>query len=381
MRKCPKLNSLKIALLPLCFGLHHQVSAGYRFNHGTLIGNFNSQLEATDNSNSSADKQEDIIMRIGSNLTYASQGAVVQTRISGGVRLVRYSQRERNNGEDLNLDIASSFPTGVRSNYFVSLKAGVNEDTSANSEFGRVTRTRNYDASIASSYDFINRYSISGDLEYSLQQGLSDGQNNTESWSIPLTFSYRYSEALSYGLGYRVRHETSKGTIDPSKSWDHAVFANFNGDLLPTLTGSLRAGAQIRFGEEENSISPYVSGNLNWNVSPLTNIGISLSADFGTSLGNQSTQSYQLSGNLNHSFEATLNGICKASIQRKEYGVTSSQGSNRSENEWELSVGLAKKIGEHVSSSVLLAYTKSTSTLDTANYDETSLNLNLSFPF
>jgi hypothetical protein len=372
--------------LVLLLGAFQPASALYRFSHGTLIGNAGASIEATDNVRGRADSEGDLIATFFPSLSYQSEGAVVQTSVSAGLAFIRYNELTENNSENIRFNAAASFPNGMESDYSLSFAVGVNEATGADVEFGEVSRTRAYSAGLSGSYRFQNGYNLNTGLDYRLTQGLNRFQNDTQSWSVPVSINYRYSELLSYGLGYRVRRQISENTDNELVSWDHAVFAKADGQLLPSVSGGLQLGVQLRSreranGADEDEVGPYASGDLDWQVNDLTSVGFGISADFDTSTANRSKQAYGINANLSHTFGPTWSGNLNFGWTYTTFEQTATEGEAREENRLRIGAGLSKQIGEYVQTSLRANYSENISNRDSADFGEASLVFNLNFPF
>lgn len=358
--------------------------AAFRAGGGYVIGDIAASTAYTTNAQSNSNAESDLIFKLTPSLSYTTDQAIVHTAVTAGVTATRYNKLNDNDSEHYNIRLNSSFPNEVETPYSVDITLSVSEQAKASAEFGRIISSRNYSAGTGISYTIGSRYSIQSGFEYGLSQGLSEGTSNIHAISFPLSFSYIYSENLSYGLGYR--HRRQEVSDEGISSIDHAVFLQASGQLLPLISGSIALGTQVRTtqGDSPNEqLAPYASGNLNWKATQLTTYTLDLAADFQTSTGNNSSRGYSAQLSAAHNFDSNLNGnvsIGWGNTNYTEQGLSASS-SNRSDTEWTIGSGLSSSIGEHIALSINLDYAINQSSTENADFDKLTISLKVNSPF
>jgi hypothetical protein len=367
-------------MLPLLTEAAIQLKGGYLYTDLSL------KEEYTTNVKSSSDTQADLITDVTPRIAYKTEGAMFAWEASVAVHFIRYNELTENDSEDFGLQLEAFYPNGVDLPYSLRLSLSSTESTQSSPEFGEVTRDRTIRAAVNGSYSVSELYSFSTGVDYSQTTPLSGDRSATNSYGIPLTISYRYSEALKYGIGYRLRKQESSGDhSDSSNSTDHAVFGTINGRISPLVDGAIQLGAQVRQSVEADSdddeLAPYVSGGLTWEATSLTTCNLDLSADFETTTGNQSSRNYGVNAGISHNFATNLDGNLTLALNQTEYSGNDSDSTDRSDNEWSLGTGLNTKYGKNTDIGLKLQYRKNNSTEDTSTYDELSLALRVARRF
>lgn len=360
--------------------------AAIELGRGFLIPELAVSSEYTTNVNNRADGEEDWINSFTPSLRYETQNSTTAINLTAGVRFLRYTERNESNTEDLFATADFSYPNGLDVPYSLQTGISVEENTQADAEFGRVTSNRNYGFSADGSYAFTSRYGISTGFSYSRTEpqdesaGLS--RSATESFAVPISLNYRYSELLSYGLGYRIRQQASDAESNANESLSHAVFASASGQLLPRVSAGLQLGAQVQETDEGNEIGPYASGGLDWQASSLTSVGLSLSADFETTTGNRSSRSMSADASIRHNFATNWDGLLNLGLRQREFSQPGTgQTDARKDLAWSIGLGLETSFYEHTAISLALDYENNRSDDSDSEYDALRVTLSASRPF
>lgn len=364
--------------LSLVFGFSH-LEAAFDLGRGYLFTDVSFSSEYTSNSQAADNGESDWINTLTPALRYESYGSEWRTNASLGVSLLSYSTQDQDN-ENINFSASLSHPRGF------SVRGGVSESTGGDPEFGQITRTRNYNLSSSFSYGLSPRYPLSSGFTYSLSQPLDDsnsiGRSDTESFSIPINVSYRYSENLNLGGGYRFEVQQSDASQNASDSTNHSIFASASGKILPLVSADLSLGGQMRQDDEGDDFGPYASGGLSWQASSLTTVGLNLSAGFQTTTGNRNSRNISISTRLSHRFPRNVGGSLSAGISSNEYSDVGGSGSTvRTDTSWNLGAGLGTTIYEHTSLSLSVSYQRNNSDQTNSDFDSYGIRFSASRTF
>jgi|GEM_PF-5244332 len=346
-----------------------------------ILPNINSSIEYTSNAAKSNQEISDTIFRAASSVSVQNDNAIISAKVGAKMEIIRFDKLDENDDEDISFFAAISFPHGLDVPYDFTANYEYAETTEGDSEFGEIVETQEHSAAIAGNYQINPNFSTKLSLNYSLTKTAATQIETQDSQSIgiPISFDYKFSSTLSYGIGYRTRLQSVSG--EGISSFDNALFAHANGRLLPLLNGGLSLGIQHRSSENEDQIAPYISSDLSWQATNLTSIQLKIDADFETSTSNRSSQGIGVSLNADHTFAPRLNG--SASLQWNQIHFFSNSGneSDRKDQEITLESGLSKKLVHGTSISLSASYTINDSTLSSSTYDVLAISLEASRQF
>lgn len=384
-----KSAGLKNYLTRSLIGLNALVLSSYgavEIGPGYLIPELAVSSEYTTNASNRADAEEDWINTLSPSLRYQTQGTTWATSLTLGVDVLRYVNLDSADSENLNFSASLNYPNGMSLPYDFSVTTAIEENTRAESEFGRITRDRSYRFDADGSYRVMGRYSIRSGFSYAATDPLDDltGQRSeSESLSIPFTLSYRYSEVLSYGLGYQYGVQNSDAATNANDSTTHAFFSSATGQLLPLVDADLQVGFQVLHPEEGGSdIGPFASGGLIWQATSLTSVGVDLSAQFETTTGNRTSRTIRAGSRISHNFATNLDGSLRLGIGQREFSEPgTSQTDAREDVNWDIGIGFAITFYEHTQVSIELDYEANVSDQSESDYDALGLRLSASRPF
>lgn len=180
---------------------------------------------------------------------------------------------------------------------FSYLEAQTNQDlnpdqTASLLEPGRVDRAV-YNGNAYAEMSVSPKFKLGTGATYSLQDYDTVGYSDFSSISIPFDVYYSISPKTDLSLNYEYR-PTYIGGRDDHEATDQTIGLGVRGDLLPKLTGFVRAGLVSRsysgrMSNLDDDSGLYFSGNLSYAVSPLMNIGARLTRDYSISPSTEST--------------------------------------------------------------------------------------------
>lgn len=143
--------------------------------------------------------------------------------------------------------------------------------------------------------------SVSAGLNFTHVNYHPKGYGDTDDFSVPLNFYYKFAPKLDLSAGYRYRnYETTVG----SDSVDHFFSIGARGEFTPKLTGTLALGYSERkisastLNKSASETLPGFEASLNYELSPKTNLTIGASNDFGTAPQGQQQKNFSLNGGV-----------------------------------------------------------------------------------
>ena len=261
-----------------------------------------------------------------------------------------------------------------------ALKLGAARQSRADSADNLRSESWLYDASVHFKYPVIERYSLSGLLGYNQLDYL----NNTalvdlDTYTASIDLFYVYTSERDLLAGYRYRHGESSAstTFD-----DHAFTVGISGKILPKLTGILRVGYQIRqpSGTTEDDYRGLTATvATTWNISRRSSLTAQVAKDFSTSATNLNidTLAFNLDGQYSLNSRIAL-------FAGTGYGINKflgGPGASRRDTFFLWNAGATYTLNEHFKAGLTYGYFHNWSTLDYADFERNSLNLNLSSRF
>jgi hypothetical protein len=132
-----------------------------------------------------------------------------------------------------------------------SLSAGVQRESRTENTLNLRTQSWDYNAGLNVKYPVIERYSLSAQLAYDYRDYLHNPTLfDIRTYTAGSDLYYVYTSQRDILGGYRLRiTDTTNGT----RSYDHAFTLGTTGKLLPKLTGTIRAGYQLRQTDRNNN--------------------------------------------------------------------------------------------------------------------------------
>jgi outer membrane receptor for ferrienterochelin and colicin len=156
------------------------------------------------------------------------------------------------------------------------------------------------------------------------------GYTNSDSFSVPLDFFYKWTPKVDVSAGYRFRdYDVDIG----QDSTDHVFTVGARGDFSPKLTGRFNLGLgtrKLQRGGDESIFA--LDASFSYEISPKTSLQFGGSNDFGTSPQGAQQKNFSLRAALNSKLNEqwTLNG--GVSYRGIDYGT-------RTDDYWEATLG------------------------------------------
>lgn len=259
------------------------------------------------------------------------------------------------------------------------LHFGAKRENRAETAINLRTESWNYDAALHLKYPVIQRYSISGGVDYNRR----DFSNNAtlvdiNTYGVSTDLFYALTSQRDLLVGYRYRQtDTTADTIDR----DHAVTVGVNGKIISKLNGSLRVGLQrrtidrrARADESHNSFT--ASGSTTWTVSQRFSLSGTLSRDFVTVATDVSVDTTSAGLDAQYAINSKTAAFGGVTYTHLKFLDTGSGGRTDDSVGW--SAGLAYTFNDHLKVTASYSYLNNWSTLAFSDYHRHSVSLNVS---
>jgi hypothetical protein len=264
-----------------------------------------------------------------------------------------------------------------------SLTASVQREDRADVDVNTRDVSWNYDAGVSIQYPVIERYSITGTLDYSRADYLDQTLfTNQDTYAASLYLYYILDDQRDLFIQYRERYtEEARG---PSEL-DRALSAGVSGNVIGPFNGSLEVGYQIRKPTGGPDAGGYndldASGKVTWNINRRMNLTANLSSDFSTDAEAQSIDATEAGVMFQDSFTAKASATLMAATGENRFlgvdGLIAPGGRRRVDTFAELSAAYFYTLNEHLKGSINYVYYRNWSTLPFADFPRQELILTL----
>jgi len=244
----------------------------------------------------------------------------------------------------------------------------------------------NYDAGLNFQYPVIERYSISGSLEYAhvnyQDQALFTNQT---SYSGNLYLYYILNEVRDLFVDYHTVYTyEAKGA---GNDVDRSLSAGVSGKVFGPFNGSLQGGYQVR--SPNGNPGPFsvtshdwtASGTLTWNMSRRMTLTADISRDFSTTAEALSIDSTRLGLTFQDSFTAKASGTIDAAVGQNEFlgaeGDTAPGGKQRVDTFFTMSASYFYTLNKHFKAYVTYTFYQNWSTLPFADFPRDQIDAGL----
>ncbi len=330
-----------LVLLMLCTAGSTRAEIGLG-SRGALAFGLDAQAEYDSNINLNSDEDDDMIGTALPKLMYRYNQGAVYVDAFVGMEFRRYEDQTQYDSENFKSRFSVEYPYGTsNANYEVKLDGGYNESTSADSDLQTVVEKETTTLNVSGRYFFAERYYLRSAVRYQDTETVTEGFDDVKTVTVPIDFFYRYSENLSYGLGYRFRDTTVDGSGPSADSKDHAVYAAVEGRLTPTIDSEIRLGAQRReFSESsfEDDDGFFAETLVSWSFSTQSVLELSAGSEFNTSAATQSIDKKYLGLELKHRFDEKLSARASVGYEDREY-IPLAGGLSRNDEELYVRMG------------------------------------------
>jgi hypothetical protein len=237
-----------------------------------------------------------------------------------------------------------------------------------------------YDIGLNLKYPVIERYSLSGNVGYTLR----DFTDNTSvvdltTYTAGLDLFYVYTTDRDLLAGY---HFTESTTSANTTTYDHSFTAGVTGRIIGPLQGTLRAGYEVNVpkGTSDKSYGSWTANaSAVWNFTRRFNVTGQLSKAVSTTSTDISVDALSASLDGQYTFNSkTSLGFGTGWSYSRFLGLL---GAGRRDTSWNWSVTANRTINNHLKASLSYVFFKNWSTLDFSDYEHSSVTLSLSSRF
>ena len=290
---------------------------------------------------------------------------------------VNSSQFGKNHGEDFQNPTFTAEFTKQTGRTTGALTLSASRESRADTAANIRNESWFYDAGLNLKYPVIERYSLSGNVGYSLR----DFADNTsvvdlETYSAGIDLFYVYTTDRDLLAGY---HFTESTTSAGNKNDDHSFTAGVTGRILGPLQGTLRAGYEVNVpkGTPDKSYGSWTANaSAVWNFTKRFNVTGQLSKSVSTTSTNTSVDALSASLDSQYAMNSkTTVGLGTGWSYSRFLGLL---GAGRHDTSWNWNASLNRTINNHLKGSLTYAFFRNWSTLDFSDYDHTSVTLSLS---
>lgn len=264
-----------------------------------------------------------------------------------------------------------------------SLTAAVQREDRADVDVNTRDVSWNYDAGLNIQYPVIERYSISGTLDYGRADYLDQTLfTNQDTYAASLYLYYILNDQRDFFVQYRERYtEEARG---PSER-DRALSAGVSGNVIGPFNGSLEVGYQIRKPTSGPDAGGYddlsASGKMTWNMNRRMNLTANVSRDFSTDAEAQSIDATEAGLTFQDSFTSKASATLTAATGENRFlgvdGLIAPGGRRRVDTYAEFSAAYFYTLNEHLKASINYVYYRNWSTLPFADFPRQEVILTL----
>ena len=315
----------------------------------------------------------DMVTTSSFGIEYIRKAGYIGVNASVTWNLGQFGSNTAQNFSNPSLNVEFSKVTGRTTG---SLTLNAARESRADSALGQRTDSWNYNAGLNWKYPIIDRYSLSGGLNYGqvLYQNAAPGVYNLDTYGASLDLYYALSSDRDFFAGYSIGFSDSGAG---SQSTDHSFTVGVSGKIISKLNGNVRAGYEIR---QESTGQAYgswtASASATWNVNRRFSFTGTVSKAFTTTSTNASVDT--LSANLDAQYSLTAKVSLHAGIGGGTNDFLSGLNAGRRDYNFTWSAGVNYNFNEHFKASLSYSHLKNWSNVGSSNYETDSITLNLS---
>ena len=320
-----------------------------------------------------AGSEGDTICSAGVLLEYHRRAGYIGVNATLALNAARFGRNTGENFNDPKLE-AEFIKPGGRTTGDLKLRAA--RETEADALANERTQSWNYDAAFDVKYPVIQRYSFAGHFAYSDRVYDTSLLANLETYTAGADLLYALTSVRDLVAGYQFRRST---TSADSTFNDHSFTVGVTGRILAKLSGTIRAGYEVRSpldatGGDYRGLT--ASGAVVWNVSKKTSVTGRVSRDTSVTANNQSVNTTA----VEISFQKALNDkfSVSGSIGAGQSRFLDAVDAGRHDEYFTWGTGLKYKMNEHLDSSLSYAFTQNQSTFSYSDFTRHVVTLTLS---
>ena len=240
------------------------------------------------------------------------------------------------------------------------------------------TDSWNYDAALHFKYPVIERYSFSGTLAYTdkVYNGAAN-LTDLQTFTVGTDLLYALRSDRDLTAGYQFRHSDTSSSASYA---DHSFTVGVSGKILPKLTGSVRAGYEVRLPLGSTPNGGYkgltASGSVTWTLTKKWSLVGQLSRDVSVTANDLSVDTSSTSLALRYVMNDRLSFSTNAGVGQTRF--LGDAGAGRHDEYFTWGAGLKYKMNEHLDSALAYVYNQNWSTFSFSDFSRHSVTLTLS---
>lgn len=355
-------------------------------NKGALAIGGEATLGYDSNISANSTEDGDSIATLQPKVYYRYDQGSVLVDASVGVEFVEYNEQSQFDSENFKSEIRLKSPP-VYDGETISwqLDAGFNESTRADSDLQTIVERQDTEIDFALRYYVMDRYYLASGIEYMDESIETSGFNDVTSVSVPLDLFYRYSERLSLGFGIEYRDVSIDGPASPSAdSEDLAYYLALEGQLLANLESEIRIGYQERdfdSGSFDDADAFFLRAALRWFYTERTTFELAGNSGFRNTATNRSVDESSLVLSVSHEFDEKLNSKLAVKLSETEYSNLTGLPV-RNDDQWGIALNTEYElIEDRLALELVLRYTDQSSDIINADYEDSLVQLGVSYIF
>ena len=316
-------------------------------------------------------------------IEFARRAGWIGVNGSATVDWTRYGDFPQQDSADPKLSLEFTKQTGRTTG---SLTFTMQREDRADITVNTRDRSWNYNADFSFQYPVIERYSISGSLDYSRATYIDEAAFfvNQQVYTENLYLYYILNDQRDFFVDYRNRYtDEANGTFDT----DNDISGGVSGRVYGPFNGSFQAGYQTRSvrggidgGDGFSDFS--ISGTATWNIDRRQALTVDASRDYSTSPTSESIETthgslvYQDSLTAKASYTLTAGGGENKFLG--EEGISAPGAKRRVDYFYNLSAAYFYTVNQHLKLSLMYTYYRSYSTISIADFPRHQLDFTLS---
>lgn len=320
----------------------------------------------------------DTIYSAGAGLEYSRHAGIISVDASTGISTSRFDRFSSENFSDPHFQGELS-ARDDRTSADLTLSAARQSEADIISGIRAVSW--NYAAGLNTKYRVNDRYSVSGNLGYTLQDFVNAPTLvNLSGYSAGANLFYTINSARDFFVGYNFHLQKTSG----NRSFDdHSVNFGLDGKIFPKINGSVSVGYELQ--EPHGSPNDHGTSSLTesialtWNLSRRVKVTGHLSQDFNATSTNESINT--TAGTLDATYSMNSKTAVTASVGGGYNRFIGAEAGGRRDTYFTWSIGPSYSINEHLKVSTSYTYYENWSTLSFSDFIRHTFSLSLSARF
>jgi hypothetical protein len=348
---------------------------------------------------SSQPGNEDLVITGGAGVEFARKAGLIGVNASLGWDFGNFATFSEEDFLNPSMSLEFSKGTGRTTG---AIQFNASQESRADPTVGLRTDSWNYGVNLNYRYPVMERYSIAGNIGYSIIDYTDPGNTfvDLDTYTIGTDLFYAWRSDRDLLTGYRYRF--SETAVD-SDSVDHSVYVGVAGRIVSKLSGSARVGVTYRENHfpadttlidgvtpktEDSSDGMYVSLSGTWPATRKATFTLALTQDYSTSSTNFQTQtsSADLTGQFSHTVKFTTRANVGGGYTQFLSGFATDSptytdgfnGLDRDDTYFTAGAGASYTINKHFTLSLDYSYYQNWSTISDYEFARHTLSLTLS---